>query len=84
MKKNNAIALIGYIAVIAAPVMSITGIVMAVILICKGARLRQCLGLIIMGIITTVLGWNLVDNLLMYLIISVSLSAIIYYFTIEE
>jgi Na+/phosphate symporter len=84
MKKNNAIALVGYIAVIMAPMFSLTGIVLAVVLICKGARIRQAIGLIIMGLITTVLGWNLVGDLPMYLTLSIFLSAIIYYFTIEE
>jgi hypothetical protein len=83
MKKNNAIALIGYIAVILAPMFSLTGVIMAVVLICKGARIRQAIGLVVMGTITTVLGWNLVGDLGSYIVFCLIPSVIIYFLTKE-
>jgi len=93
MKKNNAIALIGYIAIIAAPIMGITGLIMAVVLVCNKARMRQALGPIVMGIASFTEGTNfagpsdwqqhpIMVPMAFILVIGVP-SAIIYYFTKE-
>jgi hypothetical protein len=89
MKKNNAIALIGYIAIIAAPIMGITGLIMAVVLVCNKARIRQALGIIVVGFIADYLfRWiftpdHVVESLIYCFVLIGIPSAIIYCFTKE-
>lgn len=90
MKKNNAIALIGYIAVVIAPLWGIMGVIMAIILICKGARVRQGMGVLITGLISYLLFVSFYNpNDLIYalwipMLLTSTIGFIFYIFTREE
>lgn len=90
MKKNNAIAIIGYIAVILAPIMGITGIIMAIILICKGARFRQALGVLITGLISWLLSLafytpgDIIYIIVMPALLTLTVASGFYIFTMED
>jgi hypothetical protein len=90
MKKNNAIAIIGYIAVILAPIMGLTGVIMAIVLICKGARFRQAVGVLITGLISWLLSLvfytpgDLIYTIFMPALLTCTVAAIFHVFTMEE
>jgi len=90
MKKNNAIAIIGYIAVILAPIMGLTGVIMAIVLICKGSRFRQAIGVLITGLISWLLSLafytpgDLIYTIFMPALLTSTVSAIFHVLTMED
>lgn len=89
-KRNNTITLFGYIAVLAAPLWGLTGIGIAMWLICKGARVRQAVGLLLTGLLDYFFTlyffhpFDMLGSICVPLILTTPVAIIVYLCTLEK